>query len=152
MSSPATSPTGRASSRPGRLLAAVLAGAAALTVAACGSDEPREEPEATPGAGEVIDISGTDPVGVETAGSVAQLVECRDWNAATSEQRLATIEDVRSQLSRTDTGIESPALTDDEATELFDSACSPEWAQGFRLYKLYARAAGFVPLKRALED
>lgn len=153
MSSPATSPTGRASSaRPRRLLAAALAGAAALALAACGSDEPAGEPETEPSAGEVIDISGTDPVGVETAGSVVQLVECRDWNAATPEQKLATIEDVRSQLSRTDTGIDSPALTDDEALEVFDSGCEPEWAQGFRLYKLYARAAGFVELQRALED
>lgn len=147
-----TSPTGRASSaRPRRLGAAVLAGAAALALAACGSEEETDGSRAT-GTGEVIDISGTDPVGVETAGSVVQLVECRDWNAATPEQKLATIEDVRSQLSRTDTGIDSPALTDDEALDVFDSGCKPDWAQGFRLYKLYVRAAGFVELQRALED
>ena len=87
-----------------------------------------------------------------TAGSVAPLVECRDWNGANAEQRLATIDDVRSQINLADSGIEAPALTDEEAEELFDSACRPSWAAGFRLYKLYARAAGFVTLNRALDE
>ena len=34
---------------------------------------------------------------------------------------------------------------------LFDNACEPTWAQGFRLYKLYAQADGFVAMKRALD-
>ena len=116
----------------------------------CGEDEEASaEPERQPR--QVIDISGTDAVGENLAGSVASLVECRDWNGATPEQKLATIADVRSQVSRQDAGISAPALTDEEAQRIFDNACEPQWAQGLRLYKLYAKAAGFAPLARALE-
>ena len=128
-----------------------IAAALALSAAGCGSDEPGSaQPDRD--ADEVVDISGTEPVGEMTAGSVASLVECRDWNEATPEQRLATIADVRSQINLEDSGVEAPALTDAEAEEVFDDACRPAWAEGFRLYKIYARAAGFLPLQRAIED
>lgn len=125
----------------------------ALALAAgCGSDGSEGEPPASADDDGVIDISGTSPVGEETAGSVASLVECRDWNGASDEEKLATIEDVRSQQNREEGGISEPSLTDDEALELFDKSCEPDYAQGFRLYKLYANADGFITLKRALED
>ncbi len=91
-------------------------------------------------------------MGEETAGSVASLVECRDWNAADEGQRIATIADVRSQINLEDSGIDAPALTDEEAAELFDGSCKPSWAAGFRLYKLYARGVGFVAMKRMLDE
>jgi hypothetical protein len=123
---------------------------AAVLAAGCGDDGDAErEPKPEPGG--VIDISGTEAVGENLAGSVASLVECRDWNGANAAQRLATIRDVRSQVSRQDAGISVPSLTDQEAAAIFDKACAPAWAQGLRLYKLYARAAGFVPLARAIE-
>jgi hypothetical protein len=127
--------------------------AVALALGGCGDDsdsEPDASAEPQQG-GQVIDISGTDAVGENLAGSVAALVECRDWNAADEEQKLATIDDVRSQVSRQDTGIRVPSLTDEEAMGIFDDACRPSWAQGFRLYKLYARAVAFAPLVRELE-
>jgi len=140
------------------LLAACLAVAPAL--AGCGDDgEAKAQPEKQSASalndarpeiqrGGVIDISGTDAVGENLAGSVASLVECRDWNEATPEQKLATIDDVRSQVSREGGAVSSPALTDAEALAIFDSACEPGYAQGFRLYKLYSHAAGFAPLAR----
>ena len=122
----------------------------------CGGDGGDTKPEGAAGqvarAGEVIDISGTDAVGESIAGSVAPLVECRDWNEATEEEKLATVDDVRSQVSREDVGIDAPVLSDEEATEIFDNTCEPSWAQGFRLYKLYARAVAFAPLARQLEQ
>lgn len=134
-------------------VAAILA-VVALALAGCGGDgsaesEAASEPE--PRAGGVIDISGTDAVGENLAGSVAPLVECRDWNGASDEEKLATIGEVRSQVSRPDGGVRSPSLTDEEAMTIFDNTCEPVWAQGFRLYKLYARAAAFAPLARRLE-
>ena len=152
MSSRATSPTARW----GELRAAVAAVAGALVLAlagaGCGSEEPRATAEASPDLpGGVVDISGTEAVGEMTAGSVAPLVECRDWTEATPEQQLATIADVRSQINLEDSGIDAPSLTDEEAQEMFDSSCEPTWAQGFRLYKLYARAAGWVTLKRVID-
>lgn len=125
-----------------------------LAVAGCGSEQ-RPVGDARPADDRVVDISGTAPVGEVTAGSVAQLAACRDWNEASLEQKLATIEDVRSQVSQVSqegTGVAAPALTDEEALEVLDSSCEPSWAESFRLYKIYARAAAFVPLKRAIEQ
>jgi hypothetical protein len=122
-----------------------------LALGACGSDDAAPDERESTG-GEVVDISGTEPVGEVTAGSVARLATCRDWNGANSEQKLATIEDVRNQLNPNDPGIQAPQLTDEEALTAFDDACEASWAQGFRLYKLYARAVSFVPLKRELSD
>jgi hypothetical protein len=160
MISPATSRTARPTKR--RLVAAALSGAAALTLfaAGCGSDEPAaqvqspagEEQSKTGPSDEAVDISGTEPVGENLAGSVAPLVQCRDWNDASPEEQVATIEDVRSQINLEDSGISAPALTDEEAQNLFDSACRPAYAQGFRLYKLYSKAAGFISLQRLIEE
>ena len=129
----------------GLVLAALLAGCGG------GGSEPARE-AGSESESEVVDISGTEPVGEELAGSVAPLAECRDWNEATSEQKLATIADVRGQLNPPESGVEAPSLTDDEARELFDNACAADYAQGFRLYKLYANAVGFAPLARRLEQ
>ena len=139
--------------------AAAVAGAAAtllllVALGGCGSDGGGSGDDATAAgkaSDEVVDISGTEPVGDMLGGSVAQLVTCRDWKGASEEERLATIADVRSQLAPQDSGIELPQLTDEEAEQMFDSSCRPDWAGGFRLYKLYAQAAGFVTLKRELE-
>ena len=152
MSSQATSPSARRAEL--KAVATALAGVVlAFAGAGCGSEEPTATAQATPDRPEgVVDISGTEPVGEMTAGSVASLVECRDWNAATPEEQLATIVDVRSQINLEDSGIDAPSLTDEEAQEMFDNSCEPTWAQGFRLYKLYARAAGWVTLKRAIEE
>lgn len=146
----------RARSRTGHraeIRAAALAGAVALALlAGCGEEGPTAEADSAGRGSQVVDISGTEPVGEMLAGSVAPLAQCRDWNGASTEERLATVADVRSQINLEDSGISAPALTDEEAQSLFDSSCEPAWAQGFRLYKLYARAAGFVELKRALDD
>ncbi len=79
------------------------------------------------------------------------MVTCRDWKGADEAERLATIDDIREQLAPQDAGIELPELTDEEAAEVFDNSCGIEASGGFRLYKLYAQAAGFVTLKRAIE-
>ena len=60
-----------------------------------------------------------------TAGSVASLVECRDWNGADEAEQLATIADVRSQINLEDSGIEAPALTDEEARSSSTTPASP---------------------------
>jgi hypothetical protein len=135
------------------LRALLLAGllALGLGLSACGGEESPAEAR-DDRLDEVVDISGTDPVGQERAGSVAPLAMCGDWNEGSEEERRATIADIRAQLAPQDSGIQAPELTDEEATEVFDNACEPSWAGGFRLYKLYARAVGFVEVKRALEE
>ncbi len=83
---------------------------------------------------------------------MAPLATCADWTGGSEPEQLATIADIRAQLAPQDSGISAPELTDEEATEMYDNACEPSWAAGFRLYKLYARAAGFVELKRDIEE
>ena len=122
-----------------------------VALAGCGSDDGDGTAADDGRTDTVVDISGTDPVGPMVAGSVAALVTCRDWKGANEDQRLATIADVRRQLAPQDSGITEPELTDEEAGEVFDNACKIESSGGFRLYKLYAQAAGFVTLKREIE-
>jgi hypothetical protein len=95
-----------------------------------------------------LDRFGAEPLGPVTAGSVARMAQCRDWRSGGHAARMATIYDVRSQINLEDGTVEIPALTDDEAYELFQSACSHDFARGFRLYKLYARATGYSYLAR----
>jgi hypothetical protein len=149
MTSPARSRTGRKAE-----VWAALAGAALLLLVAlvgCGSDDGGATAGDDGRQDTAVDISGTEPVGQMVAGSVAALVTCRDWEGADEKERLATIADIRKQLAPQDSGIELPELTDQEAAEVFDNSCKIESSGGFRLYKLYAQAAGFVTLKRAIE-
>lgn len=115
-----------------------------MLIAGCGAED--EGPGASGLAGD--DTATAEPLGEETAGSVAQLAQCRDWNRGGEAEKLATIEDIRSQVSLQDSGFEAPPLSDDEAMKLFDNACAASYAQGFRLYILYARGASTAPLVR----
>ncbi len=117
-----------------RALAAGGSALALLLAAGCGEDDSQARP--------VV------PLGKQVGGSVAPLAQCSDWQGGARERKLATVEDIRSQVNRTDTGIETPALSDEEAVALFDRACAATYSKGFRLYVLYARAAGFGPLLR----
>jgi hypothetical protein len=108
----------------------VLALAAALALASCGSDgRPAGEAK---------------PVGQELVGSVAPMAQCSDWNAGTREERLATIHDIREQVNLKDSAVQTPELSDRSAYRVLDATCSKGFAGSFRLYKLYARAASFA--------
>jgi hypothetical protein len=152
VSSPATSASARRAEFLKRLLLpALLVIALPLALGACGAEESSQAREDSP-PDAPVDISGTDPVGQEIGGSVAPLAMCSEWNAGSEAEKLATIDELRTQLGPQNSAISVPELTDDEATEMFDNACEPSWAAGFRLYKLYARAVGFVELQREIEE
>jgi hypothetical protein len=148
----ASVPRAELKARTGLLAAVLLVIALPLAMAGCGGEEPSQAGQPQDSAGAPIDISGTDPVGQEIGGSVAPLATCADWNGANEPERLATIEEIRNQLAAQDSGVIAPELTDDEAESMYDHACERSWAAGFRLYKLYARAVGFVELKREIEE
>lgn len=119
--------------RAGRAALALIAGLVLL--AGCG-----DSGESGDGAAEV---EGVGPV---VAGSTAQFASCRDWVAGTEEERYATIEDIRGQLTPQSSESAESALSDEAAYELFQHNCEPEWAASLRLYKLYAHAQPFAPL------
>lgn len=113
----------------GRRRAALAAAAAALALSACGAD--RDQHEAL-------------PLGKVRVGSVAQLAECRDWNAGTRPQQMATLDEIKEQINLQDSNVQTPELADAQAYDVLDSSCAHEFAAGFRLYKLYARATSFA--------
>jgi hypothetical protein len=106
-----------------------------LVLAGCG-DSGESGPEADA-------VQGVGPV---TAGSTAQFASCRDWVKGTEEERYATIEDIRGQLTPQSSETAESDLSDEAAYEVFENSCEAEWAASLRLYKLYARAQGFAPL------
>ena len=127
-----------------RRIAAAAVIAAAVALSACGGGGGDAASASASGA----QPPGAEPLGEKLGGSVAQLANCGDWDGGPRDRKLATIADIRNQVNRTDTGIDSPPLSDEEALSLFDSECAKPYAKGFRLYVIYARAAGFAPLVR----
>lgn len=85
-------------------------------------------------------------VGDVRAGSVASLAQCSDWSAGNEDQRWATIADIQAQLDQAGADGPTPELPDDDAYDLFERACANDYAAGFRLYKVYSRAAAFSGL------
>jgi hypothetical protein len=111
------------------------AGALIVTVAlfaGCGDGASDEGADASEGVGPVV------------AGSTAQLASCRDWVEGTEEERYATIEDIRGQLTPQSSETAESAFSDEAAYEMFEHTCEPEWAGSLRLYKLYAHAQPFA--------
>jgi hypothetical protein len=117
-------------------LAAVLTAATAC-LAGCGGSSP-EKPESEP-----VPIEG---VGASIGGSVAPLAQCRDWRMGSVDERMATIEDIRGQLTPQTSESEDSGLPDQEAYDLFQRVCARKYASAFRLYKVYTQRAGFEPL------
>jgi hypothetical protein len=109
--------------------ALALVATIALALASCGGDSEPDDAE---------------PLGDELVGSVAQLAQCSDWVEGNRSERLATIEDVREQINVKDGTGETPELSDDVAYGLFQRTCANDYAQSFRLYKIYARATAFA--------
>lgn len=99
-------------------------------------------------SGEAEGGSGAEPVGQDLGGSVAALADCGDWTEGSQDEKLATIEAIRAQVNRGDAGVDAPPLSDEEALDVFDGACAESFAESFRLYVLYSRAAGYAPLTR----
>ena len=73
---------------------------------------------------------------------------CSDWNRGTVEQRRGTVVQLRQFAGGpvgSSAGIQNGrVLDDDQAYELLQSYCANHFARGFKLYKLYERAAAFV--------
>lgn len=123
--------------------ALALFAAAALGLGACGEGDSDEAPTAG------SEVEGVGPV---RAGSTAQFASCRDWRRGTEEQRYATIADIRGQLT-VQTATEAVSdLPDEAAYQMFEKVCATDYSDALRLYKLYARAQAYAPLRTDLDD
>jgi hypothetical protein len=123
-------------------LAVVAVVAMTAGVTGCGESSAGGEPTADRTT-ETVPIDG---VGDAIGGSVAPLAQCRDWRQGTVDERLATIEDIRGQLTPQTSESEESDLPDHEAYDLFQRVCARDYASAFRLYKVYVNRAGFKPL------
>ena len=116
-------------------IAAALAIVCAATAAGCGASSPSP---ATPQVqGPQINVP-------------LRLADCTDWNKSDASQRLGTVEALRA-FAGGPTG--SPAghgntIPDKQAYDLLQNYCGNFFARGFKLYKLYTRAAAFSPIQR----
>ena len=114
-------------------VAALLVGA--LVAAGCGSgDSSHPQLGAGPNIGQPINLA-----------------DCGDWNQANTEERLGTIKEMKNFAGGPVVGnnASSPSgtgsvLDDDKAYDLFNNWCKQDFARGFKLYKLYERAAAFT--------
>lgn len=77
------------------------------------------------------------------AGSAAELTHCADWNSGSSADKFATVENIRQSLVPRDKAEFEDVISDEDAYEMFEAACSRGFAQSFRLYKLYTKANAF---------
>jgi hypothetical protein len=84
-------------------------------------------------------------------GQPISLADCHDWNQANTEQRLGTIKQLKDFAGGPVVGNSASApagrgsvLDDQQAYDLFNSYCKSDFARGFKLYKLYERAAAFA--------
>jgi hypothetical protein len=95
------------------------------------------------------DVQGVGPV---RANSTAQLASCSDWRAGTQDERYATIADIRGQMSSQDSSSAESDLPDSAAYAMFQKVCASDNSDSLRLYKLYAPAQAFAPLRTDLDD
>jgi hypothetical protein len=84
-------------------------------------------------------------------GQPISLADCNDWNQANTEQRLGTIHQLKDFAGGPVVGNNASApsgrgsvLDDKDAYNLFNRYCEQDFARGFKLYKLYERAAAFT--------
>ena len=73
---------------------------------------------------------------------------CSDWKRGTVDQRRSTVYQLRKFAGGpvgSSAGIQKgPVLDDGRAYRVLQSYCARYFARGFKLYKLYERAAAFV--------
>jgi hypothetical protein len=113
----------------GAVATAIVAGALALT--SCGGSGSSTPPAAEQGA---------------DLGQPPSLANCTDWQKATLRERYGTIREIRDFAGGpvgSAPGGHGATLPDDKAYELFERWCANYYARGFKLYKLYTRAAAF---------
>jgi hypothetical protein len=83
-------------------------------------------------------------------GTPLQLANCGDWRKASPQEREGTVRDLRGFAGGPvgeSPGRTGATLDDDRAYKVLDDYCKADFARGFKLYKLYTRAAAFRKLR-----
>jgi hypothetical protein len=83
-------------------------------------------------------------------GQPLTLADCRDWRRASPQEREGTVRDLRHFAGGPvgeSSGRRGATLDDDKAYQALDNYCKADFARGFKLYKLYTRAAAFRKLR-----
>jgi len=118
-----------------RAAAAIGVLTAGVLIAGCGGG-PNTQPQ--------VDVG-------PNVGQPISLADCNDWDQANTEQRLGTIQQLRDFAGGPVVGNSATApsgrgsvLDDKDAYDLFNRWCGQSFASGFKLYKLYERAAAFT--------
>jgi hypothetical protein len=113
--------------------AAALICCAALLGGCGGSSTSKDKPFPTTGAG---------------VGTSIRTANCTDWKRGTVEARRRTVVQLRGFAGGpvgSSQGIQNgPVLDDTQAYKHLQSYCANNFARGFKLYKLYERAAAFI--------
>jgi len=107
----------------------------ALVLGACGSGSGSAPPSG----------AGIGP-GV---GAPLTLADCADWNQADVSQRLATVNalaEFAGGPAGDQSGGHGATLDEKSAYKVLNGDCKAYFARGFKLYKLYTRAAAFQSL------
>lgn len=99
------------------------------------------------GVGVSVASKGPEDPKTASVGSVRQ-ADCADWKKGSEDQRQTMVFYLRKFAGGpvgSSAGIQrGPVLDDDTAYKVLASYCSKYFARGFKLYKLYGRAAAFV--------
>jgi hypothetical protein len=114
------------------LIVLALIGCIALLGGCGGSSGSEEQPKALAAHG---------------VGSV-RAADCSDWEKGNLDQRRRTVLELRRFAGGpvgSSAGVQNgPVLDDGRAYKVLESYCTKYFARGFKLYKLYERAAAFV--------
>ena len=99
------------------------------------------------GVGVSVASKGAEDARTVSVGSVRQ-ANCTDWKKGSEDQRENMVFALRrfagGPVGSSAAIQRGPTLDDDRAYRVLDSYCSRDFARGFKLYKLYERAAAFV--------
>lgn len=100
---------------------------------------------ATVGCGSSGDAQPS-PTGGPAVNSDVRLATCADWNRASVPERRGTVGELGALSGGPVAGqpARGPVLGARQAYDLLERYCAQPYARGFKLYKLYDRAAGFV--------
>ena len=87
------------------------------------------------------------PVQGPSLGVPLRLADCTDWKKGDVSARLGTIQELHDFAGGPSgsPAVHGNVLEDKTAYELLQKECSLFAARGFKLYKLYERAAAFTP-------